>query len=149
MSKSQNTLIKQENEKKRLKKRKEKQQKKEERKLNPSESGLDNMIAYVDENGRITDTPPDPSKKKIIDISTIEIGVMRRVEQELPAERNGRVDFYDDTKGFGFIIEDQTKEKYFVHVNGTIDPIKEGNKVSFEIEKGRKGLNAVKVKIRE
>jgi len=147
MSKSQNTLIKQENEKKRLKKRKEKLQKKEERKLNPSEGGLDNMIAYVDENGRITDTPPDPAKKKIIDISTIEIGVMRREEQELPAERNGRVDFFDDTKGFGFIIEDQTREKYFVHVNGTIDSIKEGDKVTFELEKGRKGLNAVKVKI--
>ena len=56
MAKSQNSFIKQENEKKRLKKRKEKQQKKEERKLNPSESGFDSMIAYVDENGN----PPKP-----------------------------------------------------------------------------------------
>ena len=76
MAKSQNAFIKQENEKKRLKKRKDKLQKKEERKLNSSEGGLDSMIAYVDENGNITDTPPDPTRKTKIDASTIEIGFL-------------------------------------------------------------------------
>ena len=145
MAKSQNAFIKQENEKKRLKKRKEKQQKKEERKLNPSESGFDNMIAYVDENGNLSSTPPDPSKKQKIDASTIEIGVSRRVEEELPAVRNGRVDFFDDSKGFGFIKETNTQEKYFVHINGVSGTIKEGDAVTFELEQGRKGLNAVRV----
>ncbi len=146
MAKSQNTFIKQENEKKRLKRNKEKQQRKEERKLNSSNGGFDNMIAYVDENGNLTNTPPDPAKKKKIDASTIEIGVSRREEQEVPAVRNGRVDFYDDSKGFGFIKETGTQEKYFVHVNGLLDSIKEGDTVSFELEQGRRGINAVRVK---
>ncbi len=146
MAKSQNSFIKQEKEKKLLKKRKDKQQKKEERKQNPSSGGFENMIAYVDENGHITNTPPDPSKKRIVDASTIEIGVSRREEEELPAIRNGKVDFYDDSKGFGFIKETNTQEKYFVHVKGLLQDIKEGDMVTFELEQGRKGLNAVSVK---
>ncbi len=145
MAKSQNSFIKHENEKKRLKKRKDKLQKKEERKLNPSEGGLDSMIAYVDENGNLTDTPPDPTKKRKIDASTIEIGVARREEPDVPAVRQGKVDFYDDSKGFGFIKENGTQEKFFVHVKALLKPIKEGDTVSFEVERGLKGLNAVRV----
>ncbi len=146
MAKSQNTFNKQENEKKRLKRRKEKQERKEEQKLNPSEGGLDNMIAYVDEFGRLSDTPPDPSKKKKVDASTIEVGVPRREEEIVSPFKNGRVDFFDDSKGFGFIKETGTQEKYFVHVNGCLQEIKEGDMVSFELEQGRKGINAVRVK---
>jgi len=146
MAKSQNEFNKQENEKKRLKKRKEKQERKEEQKLRPSDGGFDNMIAYVDENGRLTDTPPDPSKKKKIDASTIEIGVPRREEEVVSPFRNGRVDFFDDSKGFGFIKETGTQEKYFVHVNGCLQQVKEGDMVTFELEQGKKGINAVRVK---
>jgi len=146
MAKSQNAFIKQENEKKRLKKRKDKQQKKEERKLNSSENGLDDMIAYVDENGNITDTPPDPTKKRKIDVSSIEIGVPRRQAEDLTAEKTGRVDFFNDAKGFGFIKETGTQEKYFVHVKGLMQEVKEGDMVTFELEKGRNGINAVRVK---
>ena len=146
MAKSQNAFIKQENEKKRLKKRKDKQQKKEERKLNSSENGLDDMIAYVDENGNITDTPPDPTKKRKIDVSSIEIGVPRRQAEDLTAEKTGRVDFFNDAKGFGFIKESGTQEKYFVHVKGLMQEVKEGDMVTFELEKGRNGINAVRVK---
>jgi cold shock CspA family protein len=146
MAKSQNTFNKQENEKKRLKRRKEKLERKEEQKLHPSESGLDNMIAYVDEFGRLSDTPPDPTKKKKVDASTIEVGVPRREEEIVSPFRNGRVDFFDDSKGFGFIKETGTQEKYFVHVNGLLDPVKEGDMVAFELEQGRKGINAVRVK---
>ena len=146
MAKSQNTFNKQENEKKRLKRRKEKLERKEEQKLHPSESGLDNMIAYVDEFGRLSDTPPDPTKKKKVDASTIEVGVPRREEEFVSPFRNGRVDFFDDSKGFGFIKETGTQEKYFVHVNGLLDSVKEGDMVAFELEQGRKGINAVRVK---
>ncbi len=146
MAKSQNAFLKQENEKKRLKKRKDKLQRKEERKLNPTEGGLDSMIAYVDENGNITDTPPDPTRKTKVDASTIEIGVPRREEVEEPTERNGRVEFFNEAKGFGFIKETGTQEKYFVHVKGLLEEVKEGDKVTFELEKGRNGLNAVRVK---
>jgi len=104
------------------------------------------MIAYVDENGVLTNTPPDPSKKKVIDVSSIKIGVSKREEDDTPAIRKGRVDFYNESKGFGFIKEIGTQEKYFVHVNGLLDEIKENDMVTFELERGLKGLNAVRVK---
>ena len=145
MAKSQNSFIKQEKEKKRDKKRKDKLERKEERKSNSSEGGFDNMIAYVDEFGNITSTPPDPTKKQKIDASTIEIGVARREEEAMPAVRNGRIDFYDDSKGFGFIKETGTQEKFFVHVKGLMQDVKEGDTVTFELERGLKGMNAVRV----
>lgn len=145
MAKSQNSFNKQDNEKKRLKKRKDKLQKKEERKAS-GESGLDSMIAYVDEYGNITDTPPDLSKREKIDASTIEIGVARREDVAMPTERIGKIDFFDDSKGFGFIKEKDTQEKFFVHVKGLLETVKEGDNVSFELERGLKGMNAVRVK---
>ena len=59
----------------------------------------------------------------------------------------GTVKFFNDTKGFGFIIEDGSEKEYFVHVSGLIDEIREGNQVEFELQEGRKGLNAVNVKV--
>lgn len=147
MAKSQQTFNKKEKEKKRLKKRKEKQEKREERKLNSSGGGLENMMAYIDENGNITDTPPDPAKKKKFDAESIVLGVPAREEEEEEKVKVGTVDFFNHEKGFGFIIEEGTGEKFFVHVHGLIDEIKEGNKVSFELEKGLKGMNAVRVKM--
>jgi len=145
MAKSQNTYNKQDNEKKRLKKKKDKLLKKEERKLN-GESGLDNMIAYVDENGRLSNTPPDPSKKIKVDVNSIEIGVSRREDVAVPTERIGKIDFFDDSKGFGFIKENETQDKFFVHVKGLLQEVKEGDTVTFELERGLKGMNAVRVK---
>jgi len=145
MAKSQNTFNKQDNEKKRLKKKQDKLHKKEERKQS-GESGLDSMIAYVDEFGRITDTPPDPTKKTKVDVNSIEIGVARREDVEEPTERTGKIDFFDSSKGFGFIKESNSQEKFFVHVRGLLDEVKEGDLVSFELERGLKGMNAVKVK---
>ena len=146
MAKSQNTFNKKANEQKRLKKRKDKLQKKEERKSTAADGGFESMIAYVDENGNIIDTPPDPSKKQKVDASTIEIGVARRAEEVVPAIRNGRVDYFDDSKGFGFIKETGTQEKFFVHVRGLLQEVKEGDMVAFELERGMKGMNAVNVK---
>lgn len=146
MAKSQESINKKEKETKRFKKQKDKQQKSEERKKNSQGGGLDSMIAYVDENGNLTDTPPDLSKKKVIDVNSIKIGVSKREEDDTPAIRKGRVDFYNDSKGFGFIKEIGTQEKYFVHVNGLLDEIKENDMVTFELERGLKGLNAVRVK---
>ena len=146
MAKSQNSFNKKENEQKRLKKRKDKLQKKEERKLNAGEGGLDSMIAYVDENGNLSNTPPDPTKKQKVDASTIEIGVARREEEAVPAVRSGRIDYFDASKGFGFIKETGTQEKFFVHVKGLLQEVKEGDMVTFELERGMKGMNAVRVK---
>ena len=58
----------------------------------------------------------------------------------------GTVKWFNESKGFGFIRENITQEKYFVHVNGLIDGIDENDSVSFELEQGMKGMNAVKVK---
>lgn len=146
MAKSQQTFNKQEKEKKRLKKQQDKRQKKAERKENPK-SDFDDMIAYVDEYGNITDTPPDPTKKKkVIHAKNIEIGVKKREKIEIDPIRKGKIDFFDHSKGFGFIIEHETQEKFFVHVNGLTEEVEENDKVSFELEQGMKGLNAVRVK---
>jgi len=146
MAKSKATFNKRDKEKKRLQKREEKQLKKEERKANAGTSSFESMIAYVDENGQLTSTPPDPAKRVEIDAESIELGVPRRLESdEVPAERIGKVDFFDSTKGFGFIKEDGTQERFFVHVSGLQEEIKEGEKVGFEVERGLKGMNAVRV----
>lgn len=144
MAKSQQTFGKSEREKKRLKKRKDKQLKKEERKS----SGIqNNEFVYVDEFGQLTDSPPDPSKKVKVDASSIEIGVPKKEdrEEEDPIKK-GKVSFFDSSKGFGFIIEIDSQEKFFVHVSGLTEEVMENDKVSFELERGLKGMNAVRVK---
>ena len=146
MAKSQVTFNKQEKEKKRLKKRKDKQQKKEERKANAQDSSFESMIAYVDEHGNITDTSPDPANKLKIDANSIEVSIPKKGKEEVPSVRKGRVEFFDDRKGFGFIKELESQEKYFVHANGLLENIKEGDTVSFELERGFKGMNCINVK---
>jgi len=148
MAKSQQTFNKSEKEKKRLKKREEKQKKKAERKANSKGGKFEDMIAYVDEYGNLTDTPPDPSKKIEVDLESIAISIPKKehIEEEEEADKEGKVSFFDSSKGFGFIIDSSSQEKYFVHVSGLIDEIQENDKVTFELEKGMKGMNAVRVK---
>ncbi|MEZ7838923.1 MAG: cold shock domain-containing protein [Flavobacteriales bacterium] len=59
----------------------------------------------------------------------------------------GTVKFYNESKGFGFIVDDESKTEYFVHVTGLIDEINEGDAVEFELQEGKKGLNAVNVRV--
>ena len=150
MAKSQQTFNKSEKEKKRLKKREDKRKKMEARKAAAKEHGKKGIqFAYVDHNGNLTDTPPDPSKKVKVKAKHIEISIPRTLESDREAidpVRKGSVSFFDSSKGFGFIIDSENNEKYFCHVSGLIDEIVENDKVSFELEKGMKGMNAVKVK---
>ena len=147
MGRSNETFSKKEKEKKRLKKRKEKQEKKDVRKSSSEGGGLDNMIAYVDEFGNITDTPPDTTvKKKEIKASDIEIGVPKRPDEEEKTDFTGKVAFFNHSKGYGFINDVDSGDKYFVHIHGCVDEIEEGDKVTFELERGAKGMNAVNVK---
>ena len=147
MAKSQETFNKKEKEKKRRKKRQDKLLKKEERKANSDGGGLDNMMAYVDEFGNISDTPPDPTKKKKeIKASSIELGVPKREDSDEPAGRQGKVTFFNDGKGYGFIKDSQTQENFFVHVNGLLEEVRENDVVTYELERGMKGMNAVNVK---
>ena len=59
----------------------------------------------------------------------------------------GKVKFFNEAKGFGFITEEETNEEHFVHVTGLIDEIQEDDNVEFELQEGKKGLNAVNVKV--
>ncbi|SOD20424.1 cold-shock protein [Pedobacter xixiisoli] len=147
MAKSQATFSKKENEKKRLKKRNDKLEKREERQANKKSMSLEDMMAYVDENGNITSTPPDPNKKKkVINSEDIQISTARQEDiiDEDPIKK-GVVTFFNDSKGYGFIRNTETQESVFVHVNGLKTQIKEGDKVTFEVEKGQKGPTAVRV----
>ncbi len=149
MAKSTETFNKKEKEKKRLKKQQEKKERLEERKANATKGkSLEDMLAYVDENGNITSTPPDPTKKKKINAEDIQIGVAKQEAVELDPVRQGKVTFFNESKGYGFIRDDQTQESIFVHINGLTQPVKENDKVTFETEMGQKGLNAIRVKKR-
>lgn len=61
--------------------------------------------------------------------------------------KEGKVKFFNHSKGFGFIKDEESNEEYFVHVSGLIDEIREDDEVSFELQQGKKGLNAVNVKL--
>ena len=147
MSRSAISSNKKELEKRKQSKRLEKQKRKEERKSSGTRS-FDDMIAYVDENGMITNTPPDPTKKQKVELESIEIGIPKRDNTEKTDPiRKGTVIFYNDSKGYGFIKDAATQQSIFVHANNLMDPIKENNTVTFETEKGKKGLTAVRVKL--
>ncbi|MBM3416100.1 MAG: cold shock domain-containing protein [Bacteroidetes bacterium] len=138
---------KKEREKKKLQEKKDKaERKKERREQANSGKGLDAMMAYVDENGVITSTPPDPGKKKEIKLGDIEIGVPKYVPSAEDAIRTGRVTFFNHEKGFGFIRDQASGESIFVHANNLSAPVNENDKVSFEIGHGPKGPMAINVK---
>ncbi|GAB2546846.1 cold-shock protein [Rufibacter soli] len=61
--------------------------------------------------------------------------------------KNGKVKFFNDSKGFGFIKDAESNEEYFVHVSNLVDEIRENDEVTFDLKEGNKGLNAVNVKL--
>lgn len=141
------TWNKKEREKRKKQNKKEKAEKRQERKETKS-ADFESMIAYIDENGNLSSTPPDPKKKFTVKAEDIEIGVPK--QEELNPEdliRTGVVTFFNNDKGYGFIKDKETNESVFVHINSLSEPIKENNIVSFETEMGPKGLNAVNVKL--
>lgn len=139
------TVGKRENEKKRLAKREEKLKKKESKKLSGSSDSFEDMIAYVDENGMITSTPPaDDIRKEEINPDEIVIATPKKEEEE-PVILRGRVEFFNVAKGFGFIKDLAGVEKYFFHVNNAVSEIAENDIVTFDLERGLKGMNAVNV----
>lgn len=137
------TYNKKEREKKKDLKRKEKQSKKDARKEGATEGGWESMIAYVDENGNLSNTPPDPKAKKEIKANSIEIGVPRREKDEEDLVIRGIVNYFDDSKGYGFIKSND--EDFFFHQNNYAGVPLKGQKVRFEKEKGLKGWVAIKI----
>lgn len=150
MGRSSESFGKKEVRNKKEKKRKEKVQKRLDRKQQGRDgNSLDDMIAYVDEFGNLSSTPPEATNvKEIIKAEDIEIGIPRNTDTEPESNlKRGIVAFFDASKKFGFIKESQSGQNVFVHANNLIEPIKEGNVVTFETQKGPRGLNAINVKI--
>jgi cold shock CspA family protein len=148
MGRSQETYGKKEVRNKKEKKRKDKAQKKALRKSEGKKSSFDDMIAYVDEFGRISTSPPDPDKKTVIIAETIELtSTKNKPENNAGFMRKGVVTFFNESKGFGFIRDLESSQRIFVHSNGLLEPIAENNLVVYEIVKGVKGTSAIKVKL--
>ncbi|RTL56352.1 MAG: cold shock domain-containing protein [Sphingobacteriales bacterium] len=142
------TWNKKEREKKRDQQKKQKAERKLERKEKAKESkSADSMMAYIDENGNLTDTPPDPKKKEIINAEDIEIGIPKLEDRVKAAMHKGVITFYNTAKGFGFIKDRNTQQSIFFHTNALEEPVKEQDKVSFEIERTPKGPAAINVKL--
>ncbi|MCE3229058.1 MAG: cold shock protein [Bacteroidetes bacterium] len=146
MARSKQTSQKSEKEKTKKRKQKEKEEKKAERKKNSNKGkGFDSMIAYVDHNGQLSDTPPDPRLKVEIKVEDILLGPRTFEREEKSAHRSGRVAIYNTEKNYGFIKDSITQEKTFFHRSNIIGTVSEGDLVSYELEQGLKGINAVKV----
>jgi cold shock CspA family protein len=148
MGRSQETFQKKEVRKKKEKRRKDKEQKRLARKEKSKETGVDDMIAYVDEEGNITSTPPDPRQKQTVKADGIEVSIPKRGKDEDPDQtRKGKLIFFNESKGIGFIKDSETQEKVFVHVSDLLEEINENSLVSFKRVKGRKGPAAIEVKL--
>lgn len=134
---------KRENEKKKQAKRLEKQKRREERQAGGTASP-DDMIAYVDENGNISDTPPEAGAKSKVRLEDIAIATPKK-EDTGPEILKGRVEYFNTGKGYGFIKDLATTEKYFFHISSAPEGIAEGRIVEFELERGTRGMNAVRI----
>ena len=147
MGKSHESWNKREVRNKKEKKRKEKEQKKQERKENSTgASDFESMIAYVDEYGNITSTPPEEQNRQKISAEDIIISTPKKTEEEAVKEKSGTVIFYNESKGYGFIRDNNSRESFFFHRNDLSGNVQEGTKVTFQTMKGPKGMNAVQVK---
>jgi len=152
MAKSEKSYSKDEKEKQRQKKREEKQKRKERRQAeaNARDQAPDIDFVYVDKDGNLTSTPPDPDDREEVNAEDIVLGIPKQEEGERKAfdpVHTGVVEFFDTSKGFGFIMDDNDHQKYFCHVSDLIDTIEENDKVEYELEKGRKGMKAVRVQL--
>lgn len=138
---------KKDREQKKKKAKKDKAEKMQERKEKTKDS-FDDMIAYLDENGNLSPTPPDPRKRVEVKLEDIQIGVPEYVPPtQAELTRTGKVTFFNTAKGFGFIKDHVSQESIFVHANNLSVTIKENDKVTFEVEPGQRGPMAVNVKL--
>ena len=143
------TYNKKEKEKNRLKKKQDKAEKMAERKANTKKGKtLEEMMAYLDENGNISSTPPPAvHKRKVFKQGDMQQAAPKQQTiKEEDSVKTGRITFFNEAKGFGFIKDEQTQKDVFLHVSHLIEAVKENDRVTFEVEKGPKGLTAVNVK---
>ncbi len=138
---------KKEREKKKRQNAKEKQERKLERKENTKNgNNLEDMLAYVDENGFLVSAPPDKSARVEINAEDIVLGIPKMEDQEERREE-GIVTYYNDEKGYGFIRDNRTKQSVFFHKKQLTGNVNLQTKVSFVITKGLKGPEAQEVQV--
>jgi len=146
MAKSKQTFQKSEKEKKKKLKQKEKEEKRTARKANSNKGkGLESMMAYVDHNGQLSDTPPDPKLRVEIKAEDILLGARTFSKETSTDIKTGRVAIYNTDRKFGFIKDSISQEKIFFHISGANFDIQEGDSVSYELTFGVKGPNAVNI----
>ncbi|WP_232826055.1 cold-shock protein [Chitinophaga alhagiae] len=119
------------------------------RKLNNDKGkSLEDMLAFVDENGNLTPVPPKSANEGAGLHELATVARNRATPHAPPAEpaRTGVISFFNTSKGFGFIADDNAKESVFFHANQLLGPVKEKDKVSFERERTSRGYNARNVK---
>ena len=135
---------KKEREKKRRKRKKEKAERREQRK---QQEGLGTPeFMYLDENGNLTATPPDPANKRKVKAEDINVSVPKQEKGDGPDfVRTGTVKFFNQEKGYGFIACQDTKEDFFVHADSLVDEIRDNDVVTFEVASGPKGPVAINV----
>lgn len=139
------TFSKKEFRSKKAKSKEDKAQKAKDRKINNNKGkGLEDMLAYVDEYGNLSSIPPRESRKVEIDSKDIRIDTRPIITNDLT--RKGRVTFFNQTKGFGFITDDQSKESIFFHINDLLESVKERDSVVYLQDKNAKGYFATSVK---
>jgi cold shock CspA family protein len=148
MGRSQETFGKKEVKKRKEKKRKEKEQKRAKKKSEGKSNSFEDMIAYVDEFGMITSTPPDPDKKTVIVAENIELKITKNTPNNGPGFlRKGIITFFNESRGFGFIRDLESNQRVFFHANNILEPVKENNVVVFETDKNARGDTAIKVEL--
>lgn len=146
MARSQETYSKKERQKKKLQKKKEKHLRRDEKRLEePKSKSLDDMFAYVDENGNISSTPPDPTKIKEVALEDIVLDNSRQsADDDTPPA--GKVTYFDSSKGYGFITDSKSGERLFVHINDAAEPLAEGDRVTYSVTRSPRGMQAERVK---
>ena len=147
MAKSQITFSKKEKEKKKIQKRREKEEKMAQRKLdNNKGKSFEDMLAYVDENGNISNTPADLSKVEEIKAEDISVSGYQIQHATVSNVRRGKISYYNSDKGYGFINDQKSQQRVFAHVNQFTEPFKEVDDVYYEIESGPKGDAAINIR---
>jgi CspA family cold shock protein len=137
------SFSKKEKAKQKAKQKQEKAEKMKERKANHVKGkSLDEMMAYVDEDGNITSTPPTRERREI-PLEEIQLGAARHEPED--TTRQGKLSFYNPSKGYGFITDEKSNESVFVHSSQLPPMAKEGDRYSFERERTPKGYAAVNV----
>ncbi len=103
------------------------------------------MIAYVDQFGVLHSVPQERIEEEV-DASHIEVSVPKQENVEV-APHMGRIEYFNVAKGYGFVKDTDNGEKYFFHISSAPVTIAEGDRVTFEIERGMRGMNAVRISV--